>query len=266
MSFLLQVHFENFLSDIGHLYYLDNIIRDINKYNSGENSCVIEVCDFLLILHTDLNSKSCRQSTSNFDLYNFLFQFASSRIALQFLGFKPLVYGNVILNLECLPPPHDEKDPDWNIKSNVDANDSGEDNDLALSLDSPMKTDSLKGVPETEVFLELCKERIDPKTKKFEANTKKIEEISDELRSVHTIKVYGVQCRDRFRGLSRNYLTEKKKGNSMWIHLNDMAYLRGEGKTPPKKQLPLSKAKVIQYKPAKAPKQKKKKNTDGNNE
>ncbi|KAK3920736.1 Mediator of RNA polymerase II transcription subunit 7, partial [Frankliniella fusca] len=189
-SFFHKAHFETFLNEIGYFYNLDNFIMDINSHSAGERSCVVE--------------------------------FSSATTGSQFLYFKPLVYGNAILHVECTTAPQNDKDKDW---QDTEAEATTDD-----FLDSPTKADSLK------VF----------------------EDISESLSTLHNIKVFVVQCFDRYRNLSRTHLAEKNKPSTSWVYFKDMARLRGESvrqnKSPMKmKMTPTkvisTKAKVVHSNP-----------------
>ncbi|KAK3916162.1 Trihelix transcription factor GT-2 [Frankliniella fusca] len=227
-SFFHKAHFETFLNEIGYLYNLDYFIMDINSHSAGERSCVVE--------------------------------FSSATTGSQFLYFKPLVYGNAILHVECTTAPRDDKDKDW---QDTEAEATTDD-----FLDSPTKADSLKGEKETKIFLELCKEKISKRTKKIVGTTAVFEDISESLRTLHNIEVFVVQCSDRYRNLSRTYLAEKNKPSTSWVYFKDMARLRGESvrqnKSPMKmKMTPTkvisTKAKVVHSNP-----NRKKRDSNGN--
>ncbi|KAE8745058.1 hypothetical protein FOCC_FOCC008309, partial [Frankliniella occidentalis] len=132
-------------------------------------------------------------------------------------------------------------------------NNDDEENADIDPLDTPTKADSLRGERETKLFLDLCKDLINKRTKKIVASGANFVIISDTLRTVHNIQVFESQCRDRFKGLAKNYVDEKKKVKTKWAYFNDMAVLKGDQtrvlqQKSPKKIL-ATKAKVMNFKP-----------------
>lgn len=147
-----------------------------------------------------------------------------------------------------MTPTADDKDPDYSID---EAKQNESDDEF---LDTPSKADSLKSDKATKIFLEVCKNYINQKTKKFVGTKEIFENVCEELLG-HGIKVFVVQCSDRYRNLNRYYGAEKRKANSKWEHFNDLAFLRGDRRSPNKlkssspKKIMTSKAKNISYRP-----------------